>query len=146
MPHPMMSGAGSANLQSGSMTAFGPWIAGLPEVERTARLRSLRTLVRLLAPREVQLVSALKMAEADPAALDEAYHRLLGHNGAQATADLEYLQRSPSTWWRHRQASPLQAKRSSINSEVVRHAVEGLGKGFRRNLGVPQLRYDDRAS
>ena len=42
---------------------FGPWIAGLAEVEHTARLRSLRTLVRLLAPQETELLAALRLAK-----------------------------------------------------------------------------------
>jgi hypothetical protein len=56
---------------------FGPWAAELTPAERTARLRSLRSLARLLAPSETQRLITLRMAETDPAALDDAYQRLL---------------------------------------------------------------------
>ena len=66
-----------ADRQTGRPAGFGPWLPGLPEIERTARLRSLRTLVRLLAPSEAKFLAALRLAETDPAALEQAYSLLL---------------------------------------------------------------------
>lgn len=55
------------------MPAWGPWVSGLDQAERTARLRALRALARVLGgPVAAGLVEALRAAECDPDALQTA--------------------------------------------------------------------------
>ncbi|WP_299436813.1 hypothetical protein [uncultured Rhodospira sp.] len=52
---------------------WGPWADGLTETERAARCRALAMAVRLHAgPAGADAVEALRRAEADPEALDDA--------------------------------------------------------------------------
>jgi hypothetical protein len=44
---------------------FGPWLAGISDAERLARLRSLRTAVQLLSPFASALIEELAAAERD---------------------------------------------------------------------------------
>jgi hypothetical protein len=52
--------------------AWGPWATGITETERVARLRSLRSLVRVFSPRH-PLADALENAEIDPDAAELAW-------------------------------------------------------------------------
>jgi len=52
---------------------FGPWESAITAAERLARLRSMRALVRVLVgPKGSDLAAALRQAEHDLAALDQA--------------------------------------------------------------------------
>lgn len=60
-----------------NMDRWGPFSAGITDCERTARLRSLRAIVRLLlGPRGDVLATAVQCAEEGAVSLD-ALHRAL---------------------------------------------------------------------
>ncbi len=51
---------------------FGPWVPGVPEAERRAALRALAALVAVFAGSDDPAVSALRRAEVDVGASDQA--------------------------------------------------------------------------
>lgn len=52
---------------------WGPWSPGIDATERAARCRALAAFIRVYAgPAGADAVEALRRAEADPAALDDA--------------------------------------------------------------------------
>lgn len=56
---------------------WGPWAPGLTDTERVARCRALAMAVRLHAgPAGAEAVAALRRAETDPEALDDAARAL----------------------------------------------------------------------
>jgi hypothetical protein len=65
---------------------FGPWAADLSPIERAARLRCLRTLARLLAPHETELLTALQKAETEPAAYRASTYKCHCGSGTDARA------------------------------------------------------------
>ena len=84
-----------------SCDEFGPWAFGLDRVERVARLRSLRAIVRLsIGPRGEALASLLHRAERDPDALEPALRAL------DALASIDCRQVLASFAALHRSAIP----------------------------------------
>jgi hypothetical protein len=73
------------NCAPASPLLFGPWLPGIPEAERRAALRALAALVAVFAGSDDPAVAALRHAEADAGALDQA---------------LEAFDRLPSLWRR----------------------------------------------
>jgi hypothetical protein len=53
-------------------SAYGPFVPDLDPAERLARTRSLRALAIVFAHRHQELITALRAAETDPAALHRA--------------------------------------------------------------------------
>jgi hypothetical protein len=89
------------------MTGFGPWVSGLAEGERVARLREMRALALVFCGPSHPLVSALRRAELDPAAAERA---------------LELLDALPAL--RHRRLSRPTRRCASPYNERRRHDPE----------------------
>ena len=56
--------------------SFGPWATNLDPAERLARIRAMRALAGVFCHRHPKVDEALRAAETDPAALEQAFQLL----------------------------------------------------------------------